>query len=251
MLEGARRLTVRPLRGFSRRAWLMLCALMMVSAAPAVAQIKSARFTEPTSRYAHGVLGDAIEYGALEFRLRAGKTVTLTLPQDRVFEDLEPRVFDVTGDCNLEAIVVESSQTGGARLAVYNERGLVAATPHIGQRNRWLAPVGAADMDGDGNVEIAYIDRPHLAKTLRIWRFGDGKLTQVSTREGLTNHRIGQDFISGGLRDCGDGVEMITVDSGWQKVVATRFDGKSLTSRSLGVFNGQSALRAALNCKTP
>jgi hypothetical protein len=47
---------------------------------------------------------------------------------------------------------------------------LLAATPHIGSANRWLAPIGAADLDGDGRVEIAYVDRPHLARTLRIWR---------------------------------------------------------------------------------
>ena len=37
-----------------------------------------------------------------------------------------------------------------------------------------LAPLGAADLDGDGKIELAYIDRPHLAKILRIWRFDDG-----------------------------------------------------------------------------
>lgn len=251
MLGRARRLLLRPLRGRTRRALLTLCTLSALFAGPVAAEIKSARFTEPTTRYAHGVLGDAIEYGALELRLRGGKTVTITLPESSVFEDLAPRLFDVTGDGKLEAIVVESSQTGGGRLAVYNEKGLVLATPHIGQRNRWLAPVGAADMDDDGHVEIAYIDRPHLAKTLRVWRFKDGDLTQVANSKGLTNHRIGEDFISGGLRDCGDGVEMITVDSSWQNVVATRFDGKGLKSRKLGAFKGQASLRAALDCKAP
>jgi len=248
MLARARRLTMRPLRRLLRRAGLALCALLMGLSAPVAADIKSARFADPTTRYAHGVLGDAIEYGALKLKLRGGKTVTITLPQDRVFEDLEPRLFDVTGDGNLEAIVVESSQSGGARLALYNQEGLIAATPHIGQRNRWLAPVGAADMDGDGHVEIAYIDRPHLAKTLRVWRFENNTLVEVANSKGLTNHRIGEDFISGGLRTCDIGPEMITVDANWQNIVSTRFDGKRLVSRPLGPFNGQTSLRAALAC---
>ncbi|TCK99414.1 VCBS repeat protein [Shimia isoporae] len=251
MLGGARRLLLCPLHAFARRVRLAWCALLVLLAVPAAAEITSARYTEPTTRYAHGVLGDAIEYGALELKLRGGKKVTITLPQDRVFEDLEPRLFDVTGDGALEAIVIESSQDGGARLAIYNEKGLVAATPHIGQRNRWLAPVGVADLDGDGLVELAYIDRPHLAKTLRVWRYESGALTQVASRKGLTNHRIGEDFISGGLRDCGDGTEMITADGSWGNVVATRFDGKKLRSQTLWAFRGQNSLKTALDCKVP
>ena len=77
---------------------------------------------------------------------------------------------------------------------------LVAATPNIGQRNRWLAPVAAADLDGDGATEIAYVDRPHLARRLRIWRFEGGSLTEIAALPGLTNHRIGEAFITGGLR---------------------------------------------------
>jgi hypothetical protein len=245
----ARRLLFCTLRRSARRAWL--AAGLGLMAAPAMAEITSARYTEETSRYAHGVLGDAIEYGTLELTLRGGKRLAITLPQDRVFEDIAPRLMDMDGDGAPEVIVVESSQTGGARLAIYDENGLRAATPHIGQRNRWLAPIGAADLDGDGHVEVAYIDRPHLAKTLRVWRYKDGVLTEVANKAGLTNHRIGEDFISGGIRDCGDGPEMITVNANWSEVMATGFDGKTLSPRVLGPFKNQASLKRALDCKAP
>jgi hypothetical protein len=245
----ARRLLSKTLRRFARRATLAVGLGLM--AAPVIAEITSARYTDETTRYAHGVLGDAVEYGTLELTLKDGKRLALTLPQDRVFEDIAPRLMDVDGDGAPEVIVVESSQTGGARLAIYNENGLRAATPHIGQRNRWLAPIGAADLDGDGFIEVAYIDRPHLAKTLRVWRFKNNTLTEVATQTGLTNHRIGEDFISGGIRDCGKSPEMITVNANWSQVMATGFGGKKLSSRPLGAFKGQASLRAALDCKTP
>ncbi len=245
----ARRLLSHTLRRSFRCAWL--AAGLGLMAAPVMAEITSARYTEETSRYAHGVLGDAIEYGTLELTLRGGKRLAITLPQDRVFEDISPRLMDMDGDGAPEVIVVESSQTGGARLAIYDENGLRAATPHIGQRNRWLAPIGAADLDGDGHVEVAYIDRPHLAKTLRVWRYKDGALTEVTNKAGLTNHRIGEDFISGGIRDCGDGPEMITVNANWSEVMATGFDGKTLSPRVLGPFKNQTSLKRALDCKAP
>ena len=200
----------------------------MVSPLGASADIKSARFTDPTTRYAHAVLGDDIEWGALELRLRGGKALRFVLPESRVYEDLEPRLADVDSDGDFEVIVVESSQAQGGRLAVYDETGLIAATPFIGRKFRWLAPVGAADLDNDGKIEIAYVDRPHLAKTLRIWRFEENQLLEVGRLAGVTNHRIGEDFISGGMRECGDGPEMIVADAKWQNVLSVTFDGKTL-----------------------
>lgn len=209
--------------------------------------ITDARFTEPTTRYAHGVLGDTIEYGALEFTTD-NTVVTVRLPQDRVFEDLAPRLADVNRDGAREAIDVESHNKSGAQLAIYDAAGeKIAATPHIGTRFRWLAPIGAADLDGDGHIEIAYIDRPHLAKTLRIWRFKDGGLAEVAALPGLTNHRIGEDFISGGLRSCGDRQELIVASSDWSRIVSVSYDNGWITS-DRGPFKGHKSLAQALNC---
>jgi hypothetical protein len=212
----------------------------------ATADTVTARFTEPTDRYDHAVLGDALEWGALE--ITGADTVTIRLPESRVFEDLAPRVADADGNGTPDVIVVETDIAQGARLSVYALDGsLLGATPHIGQTNRWLAPIGAADLDGDGRVEIAYIDRPHLARTLRIWRLADGQMTELAALEGLTNHRIGENFISGGLRDCGDGPEMILASADWQRLVAVRYASGSLTARDLGPMSA--TFEAALACR--
>ena len=76
---------------------------------------------------------------------------------------------DIDGDGMAEVVVVETDISKGARLSEYSKDGVVATTPYIGQTHRWLAPIGFADFDGDGRIEIAYIDRPHLAKLLRLW----------------------------------------------------------------------------------
>ncbi|WP_247742931.1 VCBS repeat-containing protein [Shimia sp. R9_1] len=236
-----------------RPSWRALCGSLslvaiLIGAGSATADITSARYTDETTRYAHGVLGDAIEYGALEMVTDAQKTLRITLPEHLVFEDIAPRLVDVDGDGSREVIVVESSQTKGARLAIYDAKGFRVATPHIGTRNRWLAPIGAADLDGDGHVEIAYIDRPHLAKTLRVWRFEDNQLNEIATLTELTNHRIGEDFISGGVRDCGEGVELITADATWRNVVATQLIDARLQTRAIGAFKGPESFEAALAC---
>lgn len=246
----ARRLLSRVLDGFTRRAVLALS--LMLGGAAAADTIVEARYSEPTGRYDHAILGDAIEWGALELVVEdwAHKsTLRFKLPLERVFEDISPRLVDVDLDGKPEVVVVETHADLGAQLAVYDETGKIAWTPYIGRTHRWLSPVGAADFDGDGFVELAYIDRPHLAKTLRIWRFMDGKLQHVADQPGLTNHRIGESDIGGGVRSCDGAIEMITASGDWTRIIATRLGNGAVSMRDIGPHRGRASLDAALQCK--
>lgn len=227
---------------------IVALAFFALCCAPSVqAGVKEARFSEPTTRYDHAILGDAIEFGALEMTTNTGRALSLRLPESRVFEDIAPRLLDVDLDGDNEVVVIETSIAKGARLSIYDETGMVASTPYIGRTHRWLAPVGGADFDGDGHVEIAYIDRPHLAKTLRIWRFKDGALEHVADQSGLTNHRIGDEVISGGVRRCGT-PEMINVNSDWSKIMSSTFQNGRITTREIGPYTGYASSQAALLC---
>ncbi|SNY51382.1 Repeat domain-containing protein [Pseudooceanicola antarcticus] len=239
----------------SRRRAMVLClalaGLLLAGVGPGTAradQIRAASYAEPTTRYAHGVLGDKIEYGALEISLASGGRRLFRLPKELVFEDAAPRLADLDGDGAPEVIVVESHTARGARLAIWGPEGRITATPAIGRAFRWLAPLGAADLDGDGRTELAFVDRPHLARILRIWRYEDGQLTEIARAEGVTNHRIGWSRIPGGLRDC-DGPEMILADAEWTEVLALRLTtGGRVSRRVLGPYTGPESLDAALVC---
>ncbi|MDO6502548.1 VCBS repeat-containing protein [Shimia thalassica] len=257
MLAMARRHGLFLLPRHVRRAALA-SLFVLAGGVSAFADIVSARYVEQTSVYAHGAVPEG-EYAGIEFRLSGGRVLTSSAGE-AVYEDTAPRLVDVNGDGTPEVLSVISYFDRGAALRIWGEvadattasgtsMAVLAETPAIGRRHRWLAVVGAADLDGDGHVEIAYIDRPHLAKTLRVWRYNDGTLTQVAEQGGLTNHRIGETHISGGIRDCGDGPEMITATSDWTRIIATRFADGTLTTRDIGRFTGRRSMSEAMACR--
>jgi hypothetical protein len=224
---------------------LRACAVWLALGGPVAAQdITRAELAEPTARYDHAVLGDALEWGALHLWLEGGERRTIRLPETRVFEDVQTRLADLDGDGTREVVVVEADLSRGASLAIYDAQGLRAATRFIGERHRWLAPAAIGDLDGDGRVEIAYVDRPHLRRELVFVRLEGDRVVELSRQAGLTNHRIGEDYIRSGLRDCGAGAEVILANSDWTRLMAATPNSQ----RDLGPFTAAS-FKAALACK--
>lgn len=152
-------------------------------------------FSGPTTRYGHAVLGDAIEAETLKAELEGGKVVSYRLAQTAVFEDRIPRLTDINGDGRDEIIAVKSYLDQGAAVIlaglVKGQLQILAEAPSIGQPNRWLNPVGAADFDGDGTREIAVVITPHIGGTLQLYEWHQNKLIPDVSDSGYSNHAMG------------------------------------------------------------
>ena len=205
-------------------------------------------YAVPDESYGHGILGRAADAAELRVVPRAspGQAVgscgeaPISVPagRGRVFEDVAPRLTDVDGDGRAEILAVRSDARLGAQLVIYRMAGEqvveLAATPPIGTRHRWLAPAAWGDLDGDGAFEIAYVDRPHLAKVLRVWRLEGGRLREVATLPGVTNHAIGDPRIFGGGQRCPDGYEMVLQSADRTRLVGVTLRDDRLSARDLG-----------------
>lgn len=188
--------------------------------------------------YNHAILGSIPEWREVTFGNASFAF------EDGFIEDTAPRMADINGDGAPEALVVHSRPNLGARLVALSLPDLreIAATPHIGTHHRWLAVIGAGDFDGDGRVEIAYVDRPHLAQQLVFVRFAQGALREVDRQTGLTNHRIGDETIRSAVRACAGDVLVMSGD--WQRIMAAKIGAPA---RDLGRYS-PAAWDAALNC---
>jgi hypothetical protein len=157
--------------------------------------IAAAWLSQPTARYGHGVLGDAIEAGALSVLMKDGRLLTHALSPEAVFEDRLARLADLTGDGRDEVIVVKSYLDAGAAVAVYKPTAdtltpLAEAQP-VGLPNRWLNPVGIADFDGDGKAEVAAVITPHIGGRLTLFGLHNGRLVAELQTSAFSNHAIG------------------------------------------------------------
>ncbi len=157
--------------------------------------ITDARYTTPVKRYGHFALGQPHEYARLTATTSSGRVLSFELPEDEVFEDLQPRLIKLAVNEAEEMLTIVSQRDSGARLVLIKLQGdhlaISAQSPAIGKAMRWLNPVGVVDFDGNGQAEIAAVITPHLAGPLKVYQRNGKHLTEIAALPGFSNHVYG------------------------------------------------------------
>ena len=216
--------------------------------------IAQAWYGNATTEYAHGVLGDAIEAQTLYAKMADSSDCALevTLSNNVVFEDVTPRIADVTGDGLDNIITIESDATQGASLVIYgivnNKLTRIASTPAIGRGYRWLAPVGTADFNRDNVLDVAYVETPHLAGIIKVWSFANQKPQLLAEAAGFSNHRIGENTITGGIANCDDKINIVLPARNWQETHAVMMKDGKITSEVVANNTDAETITDLLDC---
>ncbi len=198
----------------------------------------SAALTGPTDRYAHGVLGDAIEAEGFEVIDRcAGTTVTsLTLSDPDVIEGISPMLADLDADGEPEVIVTISNSETGARIAAYGLDGrLIAETDPVGRGNRWRNQMAVVPIGPGGATELIDVQTPHIGGIVQFFALDGDRLVRRAGIEPFTSHVIGSSNLDLGIvvDATGDGqanVVVPTQDRRKLAIIRRTNDGVSVTT---------------------
>ncbi|PLX65831.1 MAG: hypothetical protein C0602_13990 [Denitrovibrio sp.] len=188
--------------------------------------------TNPTSSYAHGVLGDRVESeGFAVIDLIDKKIVTKTSISDLgVIEQKGALLADIDRDGSIEIILTISNKNNGAQVYAYSVDGeLKYKSEPIGRGFRWRHVFAAAQFSG-GFVRIVNVITPHIGGTLEFLEAVDGKLIRKSSINGVSTHNIGSANLGMGLAVDVDG-------DGLPEILAPDNDKKNISA-----YCGQSEL---------
>lgn len=152
-----------------------------------------AALTQPTDRYEHGVLGDALEADSITVLRPSpeGARMLSSFPaaSGGVFEGVAPMWFERNGETLLA--VTESVAGLGARVSVYQPDGeLAGAGPFIGEGMRWRHLTSAAPFGPGGETELSATLTPHMNSAAQFYQIGEAGLEITAGVPGYTSHRI-------------------------------------------------------------
>lgn len=149
----------------------------------------------PTGRYAHGVLGDALEAASvtlIETTPELQVAAEIAVPSPQVIEGLAPIWTDLDGDGEREIIVTVSDDQQGAQVVAFDERGVrVAAGPPIGRGGRWRHQLAVVPYASDGGPELVAVRTPHIGGVVEFYVREGEQLHIVAELPGYTSHVLG------------------------------------------------------------
>lgn len=150
--------------------------------------------TQPTTQYAHGVLGDRVEAAGLtmvDLDLTPPRITTFAVPEDQVIEGISPIWTDIDDDGTSEIIVTLSNNRNGGQITLYDEQGqILAQGPGIGQGFRWRHQLAVAPFGPNREIELVDVLTPHIGGVVEFRAIEGQSLTITGSVPGFTSHVI-------------------------------------------------------------
>ncbi len=161
-----------------------------------------ALYNRPTTRYAHGVLGDIVEAAGVAI-VNTDGTLRLASQIDvdpsLVAEGIAPLWVDWDGDGRREIVTTLSDDLTGARVAVFAEDGTALAMGQpVGRGFDWRHVVACAPFI-EGELELVGVRTPHTVGIVEFYALRAGAVEVVAELDGFTSHVVGTRNLDLGL----------------------------------------------------
>ena len=161
--------------------------------------VQAVVLSEGTGRYRHGALGDKVEASSLTVIDVAANALAVRIryvvKAPAVIEDLIPMIAPIGEGTRAALVMVKSVARQGSSVLVlgWREGGLdtLAEGPALGQSNRWVHVIGAADVTGDRVPELIAVNTPHIAGVLVAYERRTTSLVPVAKALGYASHALG------------------------------------------------------------
>jgi len=161
--------------------------------------VQAVVLSEGTERYRHGALGDKVEASSLTVIDVAANALAVrvryVVKPPAVIEDLIPIIAPIGEGTRAALVMVKSVVRQGSSVLVlgWRDGGLdtLAEGPALGQSNRWVHVIGAADVTGDRVPELIAVNTPHIAGVLVAYERRATSLVPVAKALGYASHALG------------------------------------------------------------
>jgi hypothetical protein len=152
--------------------------------------------TDPTDKYAHGILGDKYEASSITILdSKDGYKIIneISMVPGNVIESLYPIVLDIDDDGKNEIIVTVSNKDDGSRIVVFDLDGnLVMEGISVGKGMRWRHQLAVGPFSPEKELELVDVLTPHIGGVVDFYRFNAKEgLGIISSIEGYSSHKIG------------------------------------------------------------
>jgi hypothetical protein len=157
--------------------------------------------TDPSDRRPHGAMGDRQEATSVTvLQVRAGSLAVrgrYTAPAPVVMEDLGVLTAPILPRTRPVVLIARSTpDRGTALLALALRDGRlvpVAESPPASEGNRWIHPVGVADLYGADGAEVVAVRSPHFGGVLTAYRLRGTSLVPVAQTGSIAygSHALG------------------------------------------------------------
>lgn len=174
-------------------------ARITVGSVDGTTPVQAVVLSEGTDRYRHGVLGDKVEATSVTVIDVAANALAVrsryVVKPPAVIEDLIAMLAPIGEGTRAALVMVKSVARQGSSVLVLGWRegalDVLAEGPALGQSNRWVHVIAAADVTGDRVPALIAVNAPHVAGVLVAYERRAASLVPVAKALGYASHALG------------------------------------------------------------